>query len=101
MEAVKAHQLNHTFCVVCSDRSNAVDICFREGIAELSFGELDIHDMRSHLCEFGASDDEAEMTVWRDVTARVALGKKTVLPVLDVISIAGSKGACEGGTLLG
>ena len=95
------HQLNHTCGVVCSDRSNAVDICFREGIAELFFGELDVHDMRSRLCKFGASDDEAEVTIRRDVSERVALGKKAVLSVLDVISIAGSKGACEGGTLLG
>ena len=78
MEAVKAHQLNHTFGVVCSDRSNAVDICFGEGIAELSFGELDVHDMRSHLCEFGASDDEAEVTVWRNVTVRVAIPVKAL-----------------------
>ena len=71
-------KLNHACGVVCSDRSNAVDMCFREGIAELSFGELDVHDMRSLLCEFGASDDEAEVTVWRNVTVPVTIPVKSM-----------------------
>ena len=55
--------------------------------------------MSLHLRELGTGEDEAEMTVGRDLTLRVALSEEAVFASLDVVAEAFSERAGEGLTL--
>ena len=55
--------------------------------------------MGLHLRELGTSEDEAEVTVGRDFSVRIALGEEAVFASLDVVAEAFSERAGEGFTL--
>ena len=69
---------------------------FGEGRLKLTTRDADVGDVGLHLREFGASEDEAEVTVGRDFSVRIALGEEAVFASLDVVSEAFSERACKG-----
>ena len=64
---------------------------FAERIIEFAGGDFDIRDMQAGLCEFGAGEDETQVSVRRDGAFRVSLGKEAVFAALDMISEASSE----------
>ena len=77
---------------------------FGEGRLKLTTRDADVGDVGLHLREFGASEDEAEVdeaevTVGRDFSVRIALGEEAVFASLDVVAEAFSERAGEGFTL--
>ena len=74
-------------------------IGFAEGFFELGTRDEDLGNVGLHLRELGTSEDEAEVTIGRDLAVRIALGEEAVFASLDVVSESFSERACKGLTL--